>query len=433
MKRDDGYPLDLDSLPPGWGWGFVGDFAHVRSGYASGRHNANAVGIPHLRPMNVDRLGRLDLNELKYVDPQVSPERLAPGDVLFNNTNSPVLIGKTAFVGSATGMGFSNHMTRLRPKPGMEPRFLAFQLHWLWTLGYFRRRCTNHVNQASLAASVLSSSVPIAVAPFAHQQRLADFIDEQFSHLDAAQASIASALRRLRLLVERAYESVLGREWPCVSLSSLATTSSGGTPSRGVTSNFGGSISWVKSGELGDGLVAKTSEGITERGLASSNAKRLRRGTLLMAMYGATIGKLGILDIEGAATNQAVCAIEPRDPDIIPYLWIVLRAMRRQLIAAGFGGAQPNISQAVIRNLQIPVLPRDERARIVSKTTEIAAGCESLARAVLVVERRSRSINAAILTAAFSGQLHSDTSWDFEQVSTATDDAGSPAIDGLAS
>jgi len=93
-----------------------------------------------------------------------------------------------------------------------------------------------------------------------------------------------------------------------VPLSKVADTSSGGTPNRSNHDYYGGNIPWLKSGELNDSIITDSEEFITEKGLKNSSAKVFPKGTLLVAMYGATAGKAGILNMD-AATNQAVCAI----------------------------------------------------------------------------------------------------------------------------
>ena len=148
-----------------------------------------------------------------------------------------------------------------------------------------------------------------------------------------------------------------------VSLADVADTASGGTPQRGVVQFYGGDIPWVKSGELPDGLITSTEETITESGIAASSAKVLPEGTLLIAMYGATVGKLGITAMK-AATNQAVCAILPGPKVDRDFLFYWLLRSRERLIKASFGGAQPNISQAVIRGMAIPLLERGNQHQI---------------------------------------------------------------------
>lgn len=170
--------------------------------------------------------------------------------------------------------------------------------------------------------------------------------------------------------------------WIWVRLGDFVETTSGGTPLRSRKEYFGGNIPWVKSGELEDNWIFNTEETITEEGLRNSNAKIFPKGTLLVAMYGATVGKTAILGVD-AATNQAVCAIFPKkdliDPFFIRY-FIIWK--RDELIKSSFGGAQPNISQTVIRNLMIPLPFKDgkpdieEQRRVVARIEEITAKIE---------------------------------------------------------
>ncbi|MFN9569041.1 MAG: restriction endonuclease subunit S, partial [Cyanobacteriota bacterium] len=97
-----------------------------------------------------------------------------------------------------------------------------------------------------------------------------------------------------------------------ITLFEVATWGSGGTPSRKNPEFYGGSIPWVKTGELGPRLLSETEEAISELGLAHSSAKVFPPGSIAVAMYGATIGKASILGI-AAATNQA-CAVATVDP-----------------------------------------------------------------------------------------------------------------------
>ena len=97
-------------------------------------------------------------------------------------------------------------------------------------------------------------------------------------------------------------------DWQEEELGKLFFTTSGGTPSRKNSGYYGGNIPWVKSGELDKGIIIDTEEKITEEALKQSSAKKFPPGTLLIALYGATIGKLSFLGVE-AATNQAICGI----------------------------------------------------------------------------------------------------------------------------
>jgi len=180
------YPFAQITPPLNWSLVALGDIsADVSPGFASGKHNSDGTGIPHLRPMNVDRDGHIDLNVVKSVAESNGIE-LLPGDVLFNNTNSAELVGKTAVVSTReTGFAFSNHMTRIRPEFGVNPTFAARQLHFLWMVGYMKHRCTNHVNQASISSKTLAKTIPFLLPPAAEQSRIVVKLEELLSDLDA--------------------------------------------------------------------------------------------------------------------------------------------------------------------------------------------------------------------------------------------------------
>lgn len=152
-------------------------------------------------------------------------------------------------------------------------------------------------------------------------------------------------------------ESALGmipEGWEVVTLKEMYPTSSGGTPSRTKDEYYsGGTINWVKTKELKDRFLWNTEEKITELGLKNSSAKVYPKHTVLMAMYGATIGKLAILGSE-AATNQACCAFRIHESDFgYPFLFFYLLRNRNEIISLGAGAAQQNVSQDVIREIEL--------------------------------------------------------------------------------
>ena len=142
--------------------------------------------------------------------------------------------------------------------------------------------------------------------------------------------------------------------WSYEKLGALTQTTSGGTPSRRKSEYYvNGSIKWVKTKELNDGFIFETEESITEDAVKNSSAKILPGGTLMVAMYGVTIGKIGITASE-MACNQACCAFISYDGIISRgYLYCWLMENRNYLISQGKGAAQPNLSQEVIKNFSV--------------------------------------------------------------------------------
>lgn len=193
--------------------------------------------------------------------------------------------------------------------------------------------------------------------------------------------------------------------WTWTKIGEVAKTTSGGTPSRKRPEYYGGSIPWVKSGELGDSIVTSVGETITEVGLKNSSAKIFPAGTALVALYGATVGKTAILGID-AATNQAVCGIFPEEGLFTAkYMTYWLRSQRDTLIGLSSGGVQPNISQTIVKAFPFPLAPFEEQERIVD---EIEKQFTRLDQAVAGLRRLQNNLaryKASVLKAACNGRL----------------------------
>jgi len=156
-------------------------------------------------------------------------------------------------------------------------------------------------------------------------------------------------------------------KWEYEKLGDVCKTSSGGTPLRSHPEFYeNGTIPWLKSGEVAQGYIYNSEEFITEEALAMSSAKLFPVDTVLLAMYGATAGQVGILKFP-ASTNQAVCGIFPGDKFIPEFLYLILKSKKDYLISQSSGGAQPNISQGIIKDLLIPVPPISFQKEIVEK------------------------------------------------------------------
>ena len=198
----------------------------------------------------------------------------------------------------------------------------------------------------------------------------------------------------------------LPETWLLGKLGDLCFTTSGGTPSRKRDDFYGGNIPWVKSGELSKGLITKTEEYITGEAVRNSSAKIFPAGTLLIALYGATIGKLGFLGVD-AATNQAVCGIFKNDILDLNYLYYFLYHNKNKLIEQGAGGAQPNISQTILKDLDVTVPPLAEQLCIVSKIEELFTELEKGIETLKTAQQQLKVYRQAVLKYAFEGNFTS--------------------------
>ena len=151
--------------------------------------------------------------------------------------------------------------------------------------------------------------------------------------------------------------------WEWTTLGEIGTWQSGATPSRLRKDYYDGNIPWLKTGDLNDGLITDIPEFITQKALDETSVKLNPIGSILIAMYGATIGKIGILTFP-ATTNQACCACSDYKIEQM-YLFYFLLANKKVFIAMGGGGAQPNISKEKIAVTFMPLPPLTEQQRIV--------------------------------------------------------------------
>ncbi|AMQ19917.1 restriction endonuclease subunit S [Geobacillus sp. JS12] len=192
--------------------------------------------------------------------------------------------------------------------------------------------------------------------------------------------------------------------WVWVRSGHIAKWGSGGTPSRKRLEYYGGDIPWIKTGELNDGIITGSEETITEEGLQKSSAKIFPKGSIVIAMYGATIGRLGILGID-AATNQACAVGQPYEFLDSKYMFYYFFARRSDLVALGKGGAQPNISQTIIKDFPFALPPLNEQKCIADKIERLFAKIDEAKRLIEEVKESIEQRRAVMLEKAFKGQL----------------------------
>jgi type I restriction enzyme, S subunit len=402
----------MRDLPTGWKRATLGEIGvEAKSGFSSGEHNNEGNGVVHLRPMNITREGRIDLSDVRYVQ-DGTDRRARAGDVLFNNTNSPALVGKTALVTSETPLGYSNHMTRLRPSGELRPDFLARQLHWLWMKGYFKTVLKNHVNQASVASERLLETL-IDIPPLAEQQRIAETLESHLTYLVTGLGALerASALSVELIstsLLRATVDSVEAAKWDSLQIGQMAKVSTGATPLRSRTDYYeNGTVPWVTSGLLNKPYVDAADKMITELALRETSVKLFPAGTLLVAMYGEgrTRGRCSELRIS-ATTNQACAAIQldPKYEDRRPWIKLVLEASYHRTRNLAVGGVQPNLSLGLIRRIRIPLPPLEVQVEIIDDMRGLRDSEARLDRTLEFLRVQGYKLREAIFRHAFEGR-----------------------------
>lgn len=199
----------------------------------------------------------------------------------------------------------------------------------------------------------------------------------------------------------------LPKGWVWTRLGNIAVWGSGGTPSRKHPEFYNGNIPWVKTGELNDSYIIDTTEKITKTAISHSSAKIYPKDTVIIAMYGATIGKTGILGVE-ATTNQACACAQTLPCVYFKYLFYFLISQKFYFIERGKGGAQPNISQDILKKCFFPLPPLPEQKRIVARIESLFAKLDAARDKLQQVLDTQEARRAAILHKAFTGRLTGD-------------------------
>ena len=192
--------------------------------------------------------------------------------------------------------------------------------------------------------------------------------------------------------------------WCWTTLGKIGNWQAGATPSRMRKDYYGGNIPWLKTGDLTDGYIYEIPETITDKALEETSVKLNPTGSVLIAMYGATIGKIGILTFP-ATTNQACCACVDYKAVTQKYLFNFLLSHKEEFVKMGGGGAQPNISKEKIISTLIPIPPIAEQNRIADEIERLITYIEAIELNQGRLEQSLKLCKERILDMALSGKL----------------------------
>jgi len=247
----------------------------------------------------------------------------------------------------------------------------------------------------------------VLLPPLPEQKRIVDLISSVDSYIEALQHQRESA-KRSRNAVLHELLTAGGDDWVETSLGEIADWGSGGTPKADNAEYYGGAIPWCVIGDLTEGKVWETEKTISQLGLTNSSAKIIDPGSVLLAMYGASIGRTGISAIP-MATNQAIAFAKCKEKSILPeYLLLYLQTQKSKFIEMGHGAAQPNISQTIIKSWQISLPPIAQQMKFV----EIVAPFSKLIESTDLLINESKKFRFSLLSDLLSGSHEIPTSYD---------------------
>lgn len=366
--------------------------SYIKNG-ANIKQKKGASGIPITRietlsggQFHRDKLGYADVYELGKFAPYV----LDDADILMSHINSKAYIGRSVIYHKQGDEQIIHGMNLLRLKffPDMiNPEFANYYFKCTFFLSEVAKIRKDAVNQSSMAISDLKR-IAIPVPPLSEQQHIVEELDLLSSIIEKKKAQLNELDNLAQSLFYEMFGDPISNEkgWEVKKLGKLFITSSGGTPSKTHKEYYeGGNIPWLRSGEVAQGYIYNTEMYITEEGLNNSSAKYFPINTVVVAMYGATVGQVGILKSR-MTTNQAICGIFPSESFVPTFLMFFLKGMKPVYLKDAAGGAQPNISQGVIKNTLVPIVSIALQQQFASKIEAIEHQKELIKQSIKEVE-----------------------------------------------
>ena len=402
-------------VPENWEWTTIGELCSFLSRGKSPKYSEERKYPVFAQKCNLYD-GDISLEKARFLDPETISKwsdeyKLIDGDILVNSTGTGT-VGRTRLfhsdvLGDYPFVVPDSHVSVVRTLKGIESKFVLAFLSSDYGQTYIEDNLAGSTNQKELYIGVLDN-MQFPLPPHEEQLRIVTTVEKWFSLIDTLetakedlQTSIAQAKSKILDLAihgklvpqdpndEPAIELLkrinpkftpcdnaqcekLPKGWCWTTLGNIGKWKSGATPSRLNKDYYNGNIPWLKTGDLTDGFINDIPETITQKALEETSVKLNPKGSVLIAMYGATIGKIGILTIP-STTNQACCACSEYKGIYNIYLFYYLLSHRDIFIMMGGGGAQPNISKEKITETLIPLPPLSEQKRIVDKIEELFA------------------------------------------------------------
>jgi len=314
----------------------------------------------------------------------------------------------------------------LRPKDDIDKKYLVYYLSSNGYLEEMENQSRGSTRQRISRTQL--GEVCVTLPPFLEQQAIVNFLDQKTAEID----SLINDRERLIELLQEQRQAIITqvvtkgldsnvpmkdsevewigeipKHWNTKKMGWVFDLiGSGTTPDSQRTEYYDGYIPWVNSGELKDCFIDDTNNKVTERAIQDHSVLRTYpKGSLIIALYGATIGKLGILNIN-ATVNQACCVMSYPKKDIdVKFIFYWLLANREFLISQGYGGGQSNISQEIIKQLRIPFPSLAEQQAIAyfldQKTTKIDLLISDIRTQISFLKEYRQSL----ITAAVTGKI----------------------------
>lgn len=399
-------------MRPGWKTITLNDACIQMNGIWKGAKEP-LVPAKVLRTTNFSKDCRIKLDDLAIIDVEkkkLDARRLQRGDIIVEKSGGGPKqpVGRVIlFDMDDDDYSFCNFTSalRIKDKERLDYNYLHKYLTYLYFEGETEKYQSNLVGFRNLDfKGYVGIEVPYPSLP--EQQRIVDILDQEFAKIDVLKANAEKSLQAAKdLFFQILAETFSNPDWSRKRIGDVFDTGAGGTPLKTYKEYYeNGNIPWLRSGEVCKKYITDTELFITQLGMDNSSAKMFPEKSVVVAMYGATAGQVGILHLE-TTTNQAVCGIFPRKDYIPEFVYYSLLNSKKGLVAQATGNAQPNISQIKIKNTLIPVIPKEQQDAVVARLDNLNGRCNALQENHQKTLALCDDLKQSLLRKAFNGEL----------------------------
>ena len=389
----------------GWEKKKLGEISSVEYGFTS--KSVLDGTLRYIRITDIDKEGNLLLTDKKYIDDNEYARKyqLKENDILMARTGAT--FGKVLLYKDYESSVFASYLIRINFEINMINKLYWYFSHsssyWNQANNLSSGSAQPHFNGKALKEVIFSYPTSLE-----EQKQIVNTLDLAFKQIDQAKANLEKNLANTKELFASKLNEVFsqrGEGWVEKKLGDLCKTGSGGTPLKSKKEYYdNGTIPWLCSGEVKQGDIYKSKKYITEIGFKNSSAKLFPSDTVLIAMYGATAGEVGILRFE-SSTNQAICGILPNDKLLPKFIYYSFLFRKKELIAQATGNAQPNISQIKIKNTLIPLLEKSKQINIIELLDNLQNNIDFIQTHYQQNLNNLEELKKSILEKAFKGKL----------------------------
>ncbi|HCE1979990.1 TPA: restriction endonuclease subunit S [Vibrio parahaemolyticus] len=395
-------------VPNGWVEKSLKDICNKTISYGIVQTGDNIEnGVPCVRVVD---LSKNTLNPIEMIKTSDEIHQSYKKTILCEGELMMALRGEIGLVKKVTpeliGANITRGLARLSPIKSVDSDYL------LWTLrsNKIKNELARKSGGSALQEIALGSlrKVVLPIPPLPEQRKIAKILSTWDKAIAITEKLIETSKQQKKALMQqllmgkkRLIDPETGKafqgEWEDTTIAATSKCFSGGTPSRTKDEYYGGTIPWITSGKLNDRFVESVNEYITESGVSNSSAKYVKQGALLVAMYGATAGKVAINRLQSATINQAILALEVKGGFSNIFLFYLLEREMEKTLNLVQGG-QPNLNAAIIKGVKIKLPSIVEQQKIASVLTAADKEIEILEAKLAHFKQEKKALMQQLLT-----------------------------------